>query len=135
VQYSCHRVDADGTITHTESLIAPGETDNHRIIAQLLHDLNHGKHGSYIVRYKGFENSRNKELAEQYPALSDALLAINEKTFDLMEVFSQLNYFDRRFHGSSSIKKVLPVLTDIRYDDLAVSNGALAAERLGKLAK
>lgn len=135
VQYSCHRIDADGTITHTESLIANGENDNQRIIEQLLNDLNHGKHGSYIVRYKGFENSRNKELAEQYPDYADALLAINEKTFDLMEVFSKLNYFDRRFNGSSSIKKVLPVLTDIRYDDLTVSNGAVAAERLGKLAK
>jgi hypothetical protein len=116
-------------------LIANGENNNQRIIEQLLQDLNHGKNGSYIVRYKGFENSRNKELAEQYPDYADALLAINEKTFDLMEVFSKLNYFDRRFNGSSSIKKVLPVLTNIRYDDLAVNNGAVAAERLGKLAK
>jgi hypothetical protein len=128
-------MDEDGTITHTESLITNGENNNQRIIEQLLNDLNQGKSGSCIVRYKPFENSRNKELAEQYPDYADALLAINEKTFDLMEVFSKLNYFDRRFNGSSSIKKVLPVLTDIRYDDLAVSNGAVAAERLGKLAK
>jgi hypothetical protein len=61
-------------------------------------------------------------MAEQYPEYAEALIAINEKTFDLMEVFSKLNYFDKRFNGSSSIKKVLPVLTDIRYDDLEVNN-------------
>ena len=51
-----------------------------------------------------------------------------------MEVFSKLNYFDRRFNGSSSIKKVLPVLTDITYDALEIWNGAVAADRLSKLA-
>jgi hypothetical protein len=55
---------------------------------------------------------------------------VNEKTFDLMEVFSKLNYFDKRFNGSASIKKVLPVLTDIRYDNLEVNNGAVASELL-----
>ncbi len=44
-----------------------------------------------------------------------------------MEVFSTLNYFDRRFNGSASIKKVLPVLTDISYDNLNVGNGGVAA--------
>lgn len=135
VQYSCHRMDADGNITHTECLIDNGENENKRIIEQLLTDLNHWKEWSYIVRYKWFENSRNKELAEQYPELADALLAVNEKTFDLMEVFSKLNYFDKRFNGSASIKKVLPVLTDIRYDNLEVNNGAVASELLWKLAK
>jgi len=62
-----------------------------------------------------------------YPPYKEALEAINAKTFDLMEVFSKLNYFDNRFAGSSSIKKVLPVLTDISYSDLEVSNGGVAS--------
>ena len=135
VQYSCHTMESDWTITHTEALINNWENENKRIIEQLITDLNRWTHWTYIVRYKWFENSRNKELAKQYPAYADALLAINERTFDLMEIFSKLHYFDRRFNGSASIKKVLPVLTDIRYDNLAVSNGAIASELLWKLAK
>lgn len=135
VQYSCHKMESDGTITHTEAIIKNGENDNRRVIEQLIHDLGQWIGGTYIVRYKGFENSRNKELAAQYPEFEDALLAVNENTFDLMEVFSTLNYFDRRFNGSSSIKKVLPVLTDISYDNLTVSNGAIAASLLWDLAK
>jgi hypothetical protein len=60
---------------------------------------------------------------------------INQNTFDLMEIFSELLYFDKRFKGSSSIKKVLPVLSDISYDDLAVPNGAIAASILAQVAK
>ena len=135
VQYSCHKIDADGTITHTEAVINNGENDNLRIIDQLITDLNEWKDWTHIVRYKWFENSRNKELAELYPPYKEALEAINAKTFDLMEVFSKLNYFDNRFAGSSSIKKVLPVLTDISYSDLEVSNGGVASWLLWKLAK
>jgi len=135
VQYSCHKIDADGTITHTEAVITNGENTNLRIIEQLIQDLNEWKDWTYIVRYKWFENSRNKELAEQYPPYKEALEAINANTFDLMEVFSKLNYFDKSFAGSSSIKKVLPVLTDISYSDLEVSNGGVASWLLWKLAK
>lgn len=58
-----------------------------------------------------------------YPVYAETFAKINEKTFDLMEVFSEQLYFHRAFKGSSSIKKVLPVLTDISYDGLAVPHG------------
>jgi hypothetical protein len=53
----------------------------------------------------------------------------------LMEIFSEQLYFDRRFGWSSSIKKVLPVLTDISYNNMAVWHGSLASELLRKLFK
>lgn len=65
-----------------------------------------------------------------YPHYEEAFKLINENTFDLMELFSEQLYFHRAFNGSSSIKKVLPVLTDISYDGLAVPHGSLAAELL-----
>jgi hypothetical protein len=40
-----------------------------------------------------------------------------------MDIFKDMQYFHRDFSGSASIKKVLPVLTDISYDDLEVGNG------------
>ena len=70
-----------------------------------------------------------------YPEYKDIFETINKKTYDLMTIFSQLLYFDRRFEGSASIKKVLPVLTDITYDDLAISNGSDASNELFALAR
>lgn len=70
-----------------------------------------------------------------YPWYAAAFEKINDKTFDLMEVFKKRLYFDRAFGGSSSIKKVLPVLTDISYDWLAIGHGGAAAMALAQLTK
>lgn len=69
-------------------------------------------------------------MAIAYPQYADAFRKINENTFDLMEIFSEQLYFHRGFQGSSSIKKVLPVLTDISYEGMHVPNGAVAADLL-----
>jgi lipopolysaccharide biosynthesis protein len=47
---------------------------------------------------------------------------VNNQTFDLMDIFKNMDYFHRDFNGSASIKKVLPVMTNISYDDLEVGN-------------
>ena len=133
VQYSVHKIDLDGTITHKECLISDKITDNKQVISQLYEDLEHGN-GTYIVWYKGFENSRNMETANMYPEYREFFEKVNEHTFDLMEVFSEYSYFDRRFKGSASIKKVLPVMTDISYDGLDVSNGVIATTILMDIA-
>lgn len=58
-------------------------------------------------------------------------LAINDNTFDLMDVFAHKDYFDIGFQGSSSIKKVLPVLVpDMTYDGLSIGNGGDAMKKL-----
>ncbi len=134
VQYSCHKIDEDWSVTHSEWLIESGQHDFKPIIEKLLQDLEHWN-GTYVVWYEWFENKRNEEVAKMYPEFEAALMKINENTFDLMTVFSTWNYFDRRFQWSSSIKKVLPVLTDISYDNLAIPNGAIASGILSNLAK
>lgn len=40
---------------------------------------------------------------------------------------------DRRFHGSASLKKVLPVITSLSYEDLLISDGLQAAQVLHSL--
>ena len=135
-QYSLHKIDADGTITHKEAIIWHGEQDNKKVIDQLIEDFEDGN-WTYIVRYKGFENSRNNELAktDMYKKHKDVLAKVNDNTFDLMELFSEQLYFDRRFQGSASIKKVLPVLTDISYDNMNVGNGWIATGLLRRIAQ
>jgi len=52
IQYSVHKIDADGTITHREAIIRDKIENNKTIIDQLYDDLERGRHGTYIVRYK-----------------------------------------------------------------------------------
>jgi hypothetical protein len=61
-------------------------------------------------------------------------LKINENTYDLMEIFSQNLYFDPAFYGSSSIKKVLPVMVpSMDYSSMKIWNGAVAMQALDKI--
>jgi hypothetical protein len=51
---------------------------------------------------------------------------VNARIYDLMEVFRQGLYIHPDFHGSASIKNVLPVLVQdeaLNYDALAIPRG------------
>lgn len=133
VQYSLHVITQDWTITHFEDIIAPWENSTKRILHSMIDAMSGVWVWTFIVRYKWFENSRNTEWWKLFPEFAEALQRINNQTFDLMEVFKKQFYFDRRFEGSCSIKKVLPVLTEISYDKLNVMNGAVAMQKLTKL--
>jgi len=83
--------------------------------------------------YASFEKTRNTEMVEMYPEHRVFLEDINERTFDLMDIFTA-HYIDTRFHGSASIKAVLPVLVpDLSYKTLAVQNGTMAVDSLERL--
>jgi len=46
---------------------------------------------------------------------------------DLWDVFKDFSYYDPKQKGSTSIKYVLPVFSDLKYDDLDIGNGMLAS--------
>jgi len=53
--------------------------------------------------------------------------------FDLMAIF-KTDYVDYRFHGSTSIKKVLPVLCpQFSYSNLEVQDGTMALDTWGRM--
>ena len=80
--------------------------------------------GSVVVWNKGFECSRNNELAEIHPKYADFLGDLNSRVFDLMEIFSKGLYIHPDFRGSASIKKVLPVLVpELTYDGMEIAKG------------
>ncbi len=86
-----------------------------------------GETGSVIVWNKGFECGRNDELAVLCTDLALQLQSINERVYDLMDVFKNGLYVDHRFHGSASIKKVLPVLCpELSYKELEIGEGTKA---------
>ena len=85
-----------------------------------------GKKGSVIVWNKSFEAGKNKEMAERYRDYREVLENINDRIFDLMEIFSKGHFIHRDFRGSASIKNVLPVLVqnnDLNYEKLPIPNG------------
>lgn len=77
---------------------------------------------------------RNKKLAQLHPDCAKFLENINEGMFDLRNIFSENNYVDSAFKGSSSIKNVLPVIVpELTYKSLNISKGDQASERWEKM--
>jgi len=85
---------------------------------------NIGPKGTLLAYNASFEASRIKELAQNYPTHSKALLALTGRLEDLMKPFQSRAYVHPQFQGRYSIKKVLPALIpDMTYEGLAVANG------------
>ena len=67
------------------------------------------------------------------PEFVEYLNYMNENMWDLMEVFKE-DYTDYRFRGSTSIKKVLPVICpELSYVDLEVQDGTMALDTWGRM--
>jgi hypothetical protein len=127
--------------SHIEFL-AHNEGDERELLVKKLCE-SIGSTGSVIVWNASFEKGRLKELATLFPAFEKKLMSIHDRVFDLMNVVDTKtsfykdhgypeskaklpNFVHEDLQGSYSIKKVLPVFTDITYDNLAIGNGSVA---------
>ena len=89
---------------------------------------NVGESGTVIVWNEMFEKGVNRNAAESYPELAEKLLRVNERIKDLGDPFKNLDYIDKGFHCSWSIKKVLPVMCpDCSYRILPINHGDQAS--------
>lgn len=69
----------------------------------------------------------NKDLAAQIPAQATFLQGLNDRLYDLMDIFSKQFYVRKEFLGKTSIKNVLPALVpQFSYSDLAIQDGGTA---------
>lgn len=99
--------------------------------------------GCMLAQNVTFEKGRLKELAAMFPEYKEELLQIRESGRDLLEIidnnkelyeslgFSEydvntMNYYNSAQSGSFSIKKTLPLFTNLSYKDLEVQNGTEA---------
>ncbi len=99
--------------------------------------------GTMLAQNTSFEIGRLKELAELFPEYRDKLLAICDKSADLIHLLKTkeslyaaafdkeraktINYYHKDLSGSYSIKKTLPVLVpSLTYSTLDVGNGVEA---------
>ena len=126
-QFSIHVAESsDSEDSKHYEFLAREKNDPAPELAKALCDVI-GETGTIIVWNKGFECGRNEELAVLVPEYAEQLASINKRTFDLMEIFSKGLYVDYQFHGSASIKKVLPILAPkLSYKTLEIGEGATA---------
>ncbi len=129
-QVSIHTMQEDGTITHFEWLGKKVEQPIEML--QQMQEFT-GFTGTFISWFAPFERGRNEDMIHWIPEFTDYLNYMNANMFDLMDVF-KADYVDYRFHGSTSIKKVLPVLCpQFSYQDLAVQDGTMALDTWGRM--
>ena len=125
-QWSCHIEFSDGSLQHKEFLDLSGN-DPRRGFAETLIDVV-GVSGSVLVYNAGFEGARIRELAAIFPDISQQLLDIVDRFFDLLPLARE-HYYHPEMMGSWSIKDVLPtVAPELNYSSLAVSDGSMAQE-------
>lgn len=129
-QFSLHVFQEDGGLEHVEYLADRPEQP--RPLVEAL-ERAVGATGSVITWNRAFENTRNKEMAEAFPDKADFLLGLVERTVDLMDVF-KTGYVDIRFNGSTSIKKVLPVVVpELSYEEMEIADGTAAMDGWNKM--
>jgi hypothetical protein len=132
-QFSIHHRDRiDSEVRHTEFLADPRKDCERELAEALIQAL--GQHGSIIV-YTSFEKTRIKGLQALFPDLAAPLEAILNRLVDLCAIISD-HVYHPDFHGSFSIKKVLPALVPgLSYKGLAIRDGEMAVTRFARMAR
>ena len=124
-QFSLHKYDGK-TIAHHEFLSGKRTDPRLELVESMLNLL--GTRGSIIAYNKSFEMNIIKELATCFPRYKKQLEALLPRFWDLMTPFRSAHYVHRDFHGSHSIKYVLPVLVpDLSYKTLEIQEGGTAS--------
>lgn len=135
-QYSLHIIrKPNGEPEHHEFLDdASGADPRPALCEKLIQDL--GNTGTIWTFNQSFESSRIQELAAAFPEHAFKLENIINRLNDLIIPFRNLWYYNPEMQGSSSIKKVLPVLVpELSYENLTIGDGASAMEIFLQLIK
>lgn len=122
-QYSLHVLEKNGQLRHHEYL--HGGTDDPRPgLARSLVEAARG--AASVAAYSNFEATRLRELADALPDLAGELRTIEGRVQDMLPLIRD-HCYHQDFHGSFSIKNVLPALVPgAGYHDLAIADGSLA---------
>ena len=123
-QWSDHVLSAEGQVSHREFLHDGADDPRPRFAESLLDAV--GVTGSVVV-YTGYEEFCLRELEAALPEFASRLAQLRTRLFDLHPVI-KAHVYDPNFHGSFSIKAVLPALVPhLGYDDLEIGDGLLAS--------
>ena len=129
-QWSLHIRDADGELTHGSFLDNGRGDPRERFVRSLLDAM---PSEGPIVAYSGYEASVIRDLAAEMPEYEHALLDLQKRIVDLLQLIRR-SYYHPQFHGSFSLKSVGSALVpDLAYDDLEIREGASAATYYARL--
>jgi hypothetical protein len=137
-QFSCHvarthgRAGAPAELEHHQ-WIATTNADPRPAFAEALIEACRG--ADIIIAFNAsFERSRLEALAGALPAYGKELMDISMRIMDLADPIRRGLIYHPKFHGSFSLKKVVPALIpELAYDDLEVADGTTASNRLFSL--
>lgn len=145
-QFSIHVENKPGEIdkdTDNYSFLASNHTDQREKLIQKMLEVIKDDDGTVLVYNQSFEKKRLEEMAEIFPQYGKQINKIIERIFDLMHLIKgntklyeslgfnesdakSLNYYHEDLNGSYSIKKVLPIFSNLSYENLDVANGTEA---------
>lgn len=127
-QFSVHVQDSfDAPLVHYEYLHTKHVDPSLYIIAKLQQFIHNS--GSIIVWSKSFEQGIHKNLYQRHPEHQEFLEDLNNRMYDLAEIFTKQLYVHPDFKGKTSIKKVLPALiADASYQHLGIQAGDVASQ-------
>jgi hypothetical protein len=115
---------ADGSLRHDAYLCPDARDPREELATALLKSV--GTAGS-ICTYTGYERGVLIGLADTLPPLRGDLLRVCDRLWDLHPIL-KAQYYHPAFHGSYSIKAVLPaVAPHLAYDDLEIQEGTMAS--------
>lgn len=118
--------------------LARNHKDCRKELIEKLLEWTENQEGTLFAQNISFEHSRIKELAQIFPEYQERLEKLNSNYFDLIwlvegnkKVYTDferetINYYHKDLNGSFSIKKTLPVFSDLSYSNLDVKNGTEA---------
>jgi hypothetical protein len=127
LQYSAHIVGSPGEEPIHCDFLHSGRNDP---TASFLHSLKQhiGTFGTIVVWNKSFESQVNDRIAHRVPEARSYLAEVNDRIYDLKDIFAKQYFVSRNMLGKVSIKRVLPVLApELSYSALAIQDGATAA--------
>ena len=131
-QWSVHRqMSPDSELEHFEFL-ADDEADPRRDFLESLIGVL-GSRGPIVAYNAGFESQRLSDLANWMPKYAGRIAKLQARLWDLLP-FVKKHLYHPQFHGSFSLKAILPALVPgFGYADMEVSHGGearLAWDRL-----
>ena len=129
-QWSLHIQHLSGQLEHQDFLYEEPEDPRLSFVETLLDAV---PEVGTIIAYSGYEESTIKQLSTIFPQFEYELLSLCDRIFDLLKLIRE-HYYHPQFHGSFSIKSVLPaIVPNMGYSDLDIQHGLIAAIDFGKL--
>jgi hypothetical protein len=123
-QWSDHILSEGGDLAHFSYLCKEDTDPREDFAVSLLETL--GESGT-VFTYSNYERRIVTELAEYLPQRSGQLLATLDRFKDLQALIKR-HFYNASFHGSFSLKSVLPALVpSMSYEDLFIQEGTHAS--------